>query len=126
MPGNLGLKDQALALRWVYENIKEFGGSPYNIAIQGRDSIHFHLMASASAGLFNRAIFKYGNALTPDYWVNFFPIGDVIRLLRVFNKHRIEKKSATLNLDDVQYLQRVSVSKLNRALSEYRVTTQLF
>ncbi|KAJ8723599.1 hypothetical protein PYW07_007579 [Mythimna separata] len=33
--GNAALKDLALALRWVKENIKKFGGDPENIAVSG-------------------------------------------------------------------------------------------
>lgn len=32
-PGNFGLKDQAMALKWVHENIKRFGGDPQRCAI---------------------------------------------------------------------------------------------
>lgn len=32
-PGNFGLKDQAMALKWVHENIKRFGGDPQRYAI---------------------------------------------------------------------------------------------
>ncbi|KAI8422006.1 hypothetical protein MSG28_009911 [Choristoneura fumiferana] len=64
VPGNAGLKDQVLALRWVKRNINNFGGDPENITIFGESaggvSVSYHLMSPMSKGLFKRAIPQSG------------------------------------------------------------------
>lgn len=39
VPGNAGLKDQTMAMRWVKENIGVFGGDVNNITIAGNLSL---------------------------------------------------------------------------------------
>nr|WOZ07767.1 carboxylesterase CarE3 [Agrotis ipsilon] len=69
-PGNIGLKDQVLALKWVKRNIRTFGGDPDNVTIFGESagaaSVTYHLLSPMSKGLFNRAIMQSGSAL--GYW----------------------------------------------------------
>lgn len=36
VPGNQGLKDQYDALLWIRQNIRSFGGNPYNVTIAGQ------------------------------------------------------------------------------------------
>ncbi|XP_049851857.1 esterase FE4-like [Schistocerca gregaria] len=69
LPGNLGMKDQVLALQWVQQNIAAFGGNPNDVTIFGQSaggaSVHYHLLSPLSKGLFHRGIASSGAALNP-------------------------------------------------------------
>ncbi|XP_065216360.1 esterase E4-like [Planococcus citri] len=58
--GNYQLKDQTMALKWVQQNIRHFGGDPSNVALHGYSSgaacVHLHTLSPASKGLFHRVI----------------------------------------------------------------------
>ncbi|XP_038210949.1 cholinesterase 1-like [Zerene cesonia] len=66
--GNMGLKDQVEALRWVKNNIRAFGGDPDNITLFGESagaaSVLYHMLSPMSAGLFNRAVMESGSAIS--------------------------------------------------------------
>ena len=38
LPGNVGYYDQEAAIRWVHENIRNFGGDPNQITIMGQSA----------------------------------------------------------------------------------------
>lgn len=69
IPGNNGLKDQVMALRWVQQNIAQFGGDPNNVTIFGESagavSVNYHLFSPMSKGLFHRAIAQSGSIFNP-------------------------------------------------------------
>lgn len=67
-PGNMGLHDQILALRWIKSNANAFGGDPDRITIVGQSagafSVGIHLISPKSKGLFRRAIMQSGSPFT--------------------------------------------------------------
>ncbi|XP_039295370.1 uncharacterized protein LOC111060276 [Nilaparvata lugens] len=69
VPGNMGLKDQVAALKWIQENIRHFGGNPNSVTISGMSaggaSVHFHMLSPLSKGLFSKAISHSGVATNP-------------------------------------------------------------
>ena len=68
-PGNFGMLDQVQALKWVQENIKQFGGDPNKVTIFGPNaggtSVSLHLLSPLSKGLFHQVIAESGVDLSP-------------------------------------------------------------
>ncbi|XP_007443989.1 cholinesterase-like [Python bivittatus] len=70
-PGNMGLWDQHLALKWLKENIDVFGGDPAQLTLVGQSAgaalVGCHLLSPLSQPLFARAVLQSGvpNAIWP-------------------------------------------------------------
>ncbi|XP_075162602.1 juvenile hormone esterase-like [Haematobia irritans] len=66
-PGNMGLKDQVIALRWIKQHIENFGGDPNSVTLWGYSagsfSIGLHMISPMSRGLFHRAIMQSASPL---------------------------------------------------------------
>nr|CAH7758728.1 unnamed protein product [Callosobruchus chinensis] len=66
-PGNYGLKDQVVLLKWVQKNIASFGGDPDSVTLLGYSagswSIIFHMVSPMSKGLFHKGIAMSGSSV---------------------------------------------------------------
>ncbi|XP_046639318.1 venom carboxylesterase-6-like isoform X1 [Daphnia pulicaria] len=82
-PGNYGLLDQTLAIKWVKDHIANFGGNPDSITIFGESaggaSVQFQVLSPHSKGLFHRAISQSGAPGCP--WAIQKSVGEYTRLL---------------------------------------------
>merc|ERR1712106_388594 len=65
--GNMGLKDQALAIQWVKQNIESFGGNPNKITIFGESaggmSVHAQVLSPWNYGQIQGAIAQSGTII---------------------------------------------------------------
>ncbi|XP_037525054.1 acetylcholinesterase [Rhipicephalus sanguineus] len=70
-PGNVGLMDQNMALKWVRDHIHHFGGDPSQVTIFGISaggmSAHSHVLSPMSRGLYKRACLMSGTLNSPDF-----------------------------------------------------------
>lgn len=78
VPGNMGLKDQNMALVWVSKYIQYFGGDPNKITLAGLSaggaSVHYHYLSPLSRGLFHGNylfIFHFFYFLHENFIINF-------------------------------------------------------
>ncbi|KAL3282161.1 hypothetical protein HHI36_005356 [Cryptolaemus montrouzieri] len=70
-PGNYGLKDQSLALKWINKNIRYFDGDPEKVTVFGNSAgatcSHLHMVSPLSKGLFHGVIAESGTLL--NHWI---------------------------------------------------------
>ncbi|XP_031781566.1 venom carboxylesterase-6 [Nasonia vitripennis] len=99
-PGNMGLKDQVMALKWVRQYIKYFGGDPEKITLGGMNSgaasVQLHMMSPMSRGMFRGGLEQSGTSLNP--WVIqykprevAFQLGEVLGVKPADSKELVDK-----------------------------------
>lgn len=76
LPGNYGMLDQIMALRWIQNCIGTFGGDPNMVTIFGQSagssSVSLLVLSPLAKGLFHRAIMESGVSLS--HWAVTSPV----------------------------------------------------
>ena len=122
LPGNYGLWDQHMAIRWVHENIAAFGGDPDEVTLFGGSaggaSVIFQALYPGNEGLFKRIIPQSGSITCP--WVyqrdaleNAKRIANLVKCPTDVDSSRLA--SCLRNIPDETYME-----VINNPLNNYR------
>jgi len=110
--GNAGIEDLEVALRWVNENIEEFGGDPKNVTIMGQSGGGMKVTAlgqcKSTEGLFHKAVIMSG-ILSQEQLQSDVSSADIAK--ETFHVLKIQE-------GDVESLQKVPVASFIRAVNE--------
>ncbi|KAJ2938118.1 hypothetical protein O0L34_g3692 [Tuta absoluta] len=117
VPGNAGMKDQVLALRWVQNHIESFGGDPQQVTVFGNSaggmSAGLHII-SENEKLFKNAIIQSGPIYSTNGAVSNTGNGDkVLELAKALNFETNDVNEALSFIKSIDALQVVETATKN-------------
>ncbi|GBP59016.1 Venom carboxylesterase-6 [Eumeta japonica] len=115
-PGNAALKDLTLALRWVNDNIQQFGGDPTKITISGDGKAgalaSLLALSPQSRNLFTKAITESGSVLSP-WAIDRHPVEKGLKLGNMLCEDDDECKSPYESLEEAPLSSLLTISFKN-------------
>ncbi len=117
--GNYGLLDQVAALKWIKNNIEQFGGDPANIMIFGQSagagSVQALCASPLSKGLISKAVIMSGGGLTDSSRP-----GTLLDTAQVAN----EKMMIYFNKTTLAEMRALSFDELRQMSADYTAATK--
>lgn len=97
VPGNAGLKDSAMALKWVKNNIKRFNGDENNITACGESAgsgvVTFYLTSKMTRGLCHKIISQSGNLMSDLVMVEADPVQKARHIAKLLGQELADTRS---------------------------------
>ncbi|XP_072943069.1 esterase FE4-like isoform X2 [Epargyreus clarus] len=127
-PGNVGLKDQVEALKWVRNNIRAFGGNPDDVTIFGESagsaSVNYHLLSPMSRGLFHKAMMQSATTTCP--WSFQFEPLKIASLLAEQMGYQTNDPKELYQILSTQPAEKLVTTRVPRAKGDIYVSEYIF
>lgn len=130
LPGNMGLWDQNMVLRWVQRNIGHFGGDSSRVTLSGQSaggiSVGLHAASPQSRGLFKRVIMESGTPLGMIIGINYRGTGKFIGITGALGCYDSKKGFQDQVSDVMSCLRKLDASYIFETLESQEPIQQLF
>uniref|UniRef100_A0A224YSN1 Carboxylic ester hydrolase n=1 Tax=Rhipicephalus zambeziensis TaxID=60191 RepID=A0A224YSN1_9ACAR len=130
IPGNMGLWDQNLALKWVQANIKNFGGDPSNVTLSGQSagaaSVGLHAISPHSNNLFKRIVMQSGSPLSLVIGLFFKGVGKFTTITGALGCYDLSRTLDKQKKDILSCLQEKEASRIVEDVQRVDFIKQMF
>ncbi|XP_072948632.1 esterase FE4-like [Epargyreus clarus] len=97
IPGNAGMKDTIMALKWVKDNIEHFNGDPNNIVAFGESAgagiVSSYLSSKMADGLITKIIAQSGNLLSDLFMVEEDEVAKARNITNIMGKKVTDQRT---------------------------------